>query len=123
MSTTDTKCIKNIKGEVKMKENWLGLQDKVVIVTGGASGIGKHVVTTLVDAGAKAVIVDMNVTTGDTVDGAYCVQCNVTDTASVKAMADTVVEKYGRIDALVNNAGINMPRLLVDVQGERQNMS
>ena len=102
-----------------MKENWLGLQDKVVVVTGGASGIGKHVVTTLVDAGAKAVIVDMNVTTGDTVDGAYCVQCNVTDTASVKAMADTVVEKYGRIDALVNNAGINMPRLLVDVQGER----
>ena len=106
-----------------MKENWLGLQDKVVIVTGGASGIGKHVVTTLVDAGAKAVIVDMNVTTGDTVDGAYCVKCNVTDTASVKAMADAVVEKYGRIDALVNNAGINMPRLLVMFRVNVQNMS
>ena len=107
------------KGEVTMKENWLDLQDKVVIVTGGASGIGKHVVTTLEAAGAKAVVVDMNVKTGDFMDGAYCVQCNVTDPASVKAMADTVVEKYGRIDALVNNAGINMPRLLVDVKGER----
>ncbi|MGM9540820.1 SDR family oxidoreductase [Anaerovibrio sp.] len=102
-----------------MNEDWLGLQDKVVIVTGGASGIGRHVVTTLISAGAKAVIVDMNVTTGELLDGAYCVQCNVTDSASVKAMADTVVQKYGRIDALVNNAGINMPRLLVDVQGDR----
>ena len=107
------------KGEFVMNENWLGLTDKVVIVTGGASGIGRHVVTTLVAAGAKAVIVDMNVTTGEMLDGAYCVQCNVTDSASVRAMADTVVQKYGRIDALVNNAGINMPRLLVDVQGDR----
>ena len=107
------------KGEFMMNENWLGLTDKVVIVTGGASGIGRHVVTTLVAAGAKAVIVDMNVTTGEMLDGAYCVQCNVTDSASVRAMADTVVQKYGRIDALVNNAGINMPRLLVDVQGDR----
>lgn len=107
------------KGEFVMNENWLGLTDKVVIVTGGASGIGRHVVTTLVAAGAKAVIVDMNVTTGEMLDSAYCVQCNVTDSASVRAMADTVVQKYGRIDALVNNAGINMPRLLVDVQGDR----
>ena len=107
------------KGEFVMNENWLGLTDKVVIVTGGASGIGRHVVTTLVAAGAKVVIVDMNVTTGEMLDGAYCVQCNVTDSASVRAMADTVVQKYGRIDALVNNAGINMPRLLVDVQGDR----
>ena len=107
------------KGEFVMNENWLGLTDKVVIVTGGASGIGRHVVTTLVAAGAKAVIVDMNVTTGEMLDGAYCVQCNVTDSASVRAMAATVVQKYGRIDALVNNAGINMPRLLVDVQGDR----
>ena len=102
-----------------MKENWLGLDDKVVVVTGGASGIGKHVVDTLMQAGAKAVVVDMNVKTGDELDGAYCVQCDVTNKDSVQAMADAVVEKYGRIDALVNNAGINLPRLLVDVAGEK----
>lgn len=102
-----------------MSKNWLGLEDKVVIVTGGASGIGRHIVTTLADVGARPVIVDMNVKTGDTMDGAYCVQCNVTDSASVQAMADDVVAKYGRIDALVNNAGINLPRLLVDVYGEK----
>ena len=98
-----------------MIQNWLELDGKVVIVTGGASGIGKHVVDTLTKVGATAVIVDMNVKTGDEIDGAYCVQCNVTDAASVQAMADAVVEKYGKIDALVNNAGINLPRLLVDV--------
>ncbi len=102
-----------------MKQDWLGMEGKVVIVTGGASGIGRHVVTTLLSTGAKAVVVDMNVETGATIDGAYCVQCNVTDTDSVKAMVDTVVAKYGCIDALVNNAGINLPRLLVDVRGEK----
>lgn len=102
-----------------MSENWLCLDGKVVIVTGGASGIGRHVVTSLLAAGAKAVVVDMNVRTGDTLDGAYCVQCNVTDSASVKAMVDAVLEKYGSVDVLVNNAGINLPRLLVDVKGEK----
>ena len=102
-----------------MNHDWLGLEDRVVVVTGGASGIGKHVVSTLLAAGAKAVVADMNVKTGDMLDGAYCVQCNVTDHASVQAMVDAVVTRFGRIDALVNNAGINLPRLLVDVKGER----
>lgn len=102
-----------------MNENWLNLDGAVVVVTGGASGIGKHVVDTLVKVGAQAVVVDMNVQTGEQMDGAYCVQCNVTDAASVQAMADAVVEKFGHIDALVNNAGINLPRLLVDVKGEK----
>lgn len=102
-----------------MEKGWLGLEDRVVVVTGGASGIGRHIVTTLAAAGAKPVIVDVSVETGSELDGAYCVKCNVTDPESVQAMVDAVVAKYGRIDALVNNAGINMPRLLVDVAGEK----
>lgn len=102
-----------------MEKGWLGLEDQVVIVTGGASGIGKHVVQTLTKAGAKAVVADMTVNTGGELDGAWCVKCDVTSPDSVQAMADAVVEKYGKIDALVNNAGINMPRLLVDAAGER----
>ncbi len=102
-----------------MEKGWLGLEDRVVIVTGGASGIGKHVAQTLTAAGAHAVIADMTVETGTELDGSYCVKCNVTDPASVQAMADAVTAKYGKIDALVNNAGINMPRLLVDVAGEK----
>ena len=102
-----------------MNQGWLGLEDHVVVVTGGASGIGKHVVSTLLAAGAKAVVVDMNVKTGDMLDGAYCVQCDVTNRDSVQAMVDAVVTRFGKIDALVNNAGINLPRLLVDVAGEK----
>lgn len=99
--------------------SWLDLENKVVIVTGGASGIGKHVVDCLLKVGANAVVVDMNVNTGDEMDGAYCVQCNVTDADSVQNMVNAVIEKYGKVDALVNNAGINLPRLLVDVAGEK----
>ncbi len=102
-----------------MVQNWLELEGEVVIVTGGASGIGKHVAEALRKVGARVVIADMNVETGKELDGAYCVKCNVTDPASVQAMVEAVVAKYGKIDALVNNAGINLPRLLVDVVGER----
>ena len=99
--------------------NWLDLDGKVVIVTGGASGIGNHVVTTLRDAGATPVIADVSVETGDVKDGVFCTKCDVTNKESVEAMVAAVVEKYGKLDAIVNNAGVNLPRLLVDVQGER----
>ena len=99
--------------------NWLNLEGKVVAVTGGASGIGKHIASTLVAAGANTVVIDMNAKTGEVVDGAYQVQCNVTDPESVKAMMAEILNKYGHIDAIVNNAGINLPRLLVDVKGEK----
>ena len=92
---------------------------KVVIVTGGASGIGKHVVSKLMENDMIPVVVDLNVQTGDEIDGAYCVQCNVTDPESVNAMMKAVMDKFGKVDGLVNNAGINLPRLLVDVKGEK----
>lgn len=105
--------------EFFMSQNWLNLDGKVAIVTGGASGIGKHIAQSLVQVGATAVVVDMNVQTGTEAEGVFYVQCDVTDRTSVQAMVDLVVEKYGKIDALVNNAGINLPRLLVDVVGEQ----
>ena len=102
-----------------MSQNWLGIDGRVVIVTGGASGIGFHVVTTLKNAGAIPVIADVSVETGDEKEGIYCVKCDVTSQESVQAMVDAVVAKYGKLDAIVNNAGVNLPRLLVDVKGER----
>lgn len=75
-----------------MNQDWLRLEGAVVIVTGGASGIGKHVAGSLLKVGAKVVIVDMNVETGTDLDGAYCVQCNVTDPVSVRAMVEEVVK-------------------------------
>ena len=102
-----------------MSQNWLGIDGRVVIVTGGASGIGFHVVTTLKNAGAVPVIADVSVETDDEKEGIYCVKCDVTSQESVQAMVDAVVAKYGKLDAIVNNAGVHLPRLLVDVKGER----
>ena len=83
--------------------NWLNLEGKVVIVTGGASGIGNHVVSTLKDAGATPVIADISVETGEERDGIFCTKCDVTSKESVEAMVAAVVEKYGKLDAIVNN--------------------
>ena len=102
-----------------MSQNWLGIDGRVVIVTGGASGIGSHVVSTLKNAGAVPVIADVSVETGEERDGIFCVKCDVTSQESVQAMVDAVVAKYGKLDAIVNNAGVNLPRLLVDVKGEK----
>jgi len=74
----------------------LNLKDKVVIVTGGAAGIGRATVERFKAEGAKVVAWD--VTTDPKID--------VTDTASVQRSVDDVIAQFGRIDVLVNNAGI-----------------
>ncbi|MDO4537695.1 MAG: sorbitol-6-phosphate dehydrogenase subunit [Coriobacteriales bacterium] len=103
-----------------MSQSWLGIDGNVVIVTGGASGIGKHVATTLKAAGAIPVIFDVSVETGDEIEGIYCIKCDITSKDSVEAAVQATVDKYGKIDALVNNAGVNLPRLLVDQKGDHK---
>jgi len=74
----------------------LNLKDKVVIVTGGAAGIGRATVTRFEQEGARVIAWD--VTTDPKID--------VTNKEQVEAAANDVVAKFGRIDVLVNNAGI-----------------
>lgn len=97
-----------------MSENWLALAGKTVVVTGGASGIGKAIAAELVRCGANTVVTDLAVKDGEDQDGAYCIQSDVTKKDSVEHMVAQAVEKFGRVDGIVNNAGINYPRLLVD---------
>jgi 3-oxoacyl-[acyl-carrier protein] reductase len=83
----------------------------VVIVTGGAKGIGLAYVRGLAAAGYRVVVADLNdpsaVVEELSRDGADVlgVQVDVADEAATQAMADRVLERYGRVDALVNNAG------------------
>ncbi|MFX3619214.1 MAG: SDR family oxidoreductase [Sporolactobacillus sp.] len=101
-----------------MDQSWLHLKNKVILITGGASGIGKHITQAVTEAGAQTVICDIHVQTGEIEpNGAYSVQMNVTSKESVEAMIQLVLKKFGRIDGLVNNAGINLPKLLVDFKG------
>ena len=83
------------------------LQGKIAVVTGGASGIGRAVVDAFTVKGATAVIADRTVeASGGDVGTPLTVACDVTDPASVDRAVTTVERRYGRIDVLVNSAGV-----------------
>lgn len=93
----------------------ISLKDKVAIVTGAASGIGRGIALGLAEADAHVVIADINIDGARAVAGeiaakgfprAATAQVDVTDSASVERMAQTAVSEFGRLDILVNNAGI-----------------
>ncbi|MCZ8092558.1 MAG: SDR family oxidoreductase [Acidovorax sp.] len=86
-----------------------GHQGRVCIVTGGAQGIGEACVRRFAAEGAHAVIVDVDDARGQALAaelGALYVRCDVGDKAQVDALVVQVLAAHGRIDVLVNNAGI-----------------
>lgn len=93
----------------------LQLKDKVVIVTGGAKGIGEAIVRVLAKEGAIPVIVGRNPADNQrladdiTADGGKVFQlvAELTNPSDSEKAIQIVLEKYGRIDGLVNNAGVN----------------
>lgn len=109
--------------------SWLGLENKVALVTGGASGIGKACCEAFAAQGATVVVGDLNEIAGHALvaelaklggKGHQFVKLNVTDRASVQAAVASIVQTAGHLDVLVNNAGINIPRLLVDPKGKEE---
>ncbi|WP_134089276.1 SDR family oxidoreductase [Olivibacter sp. XZL3] len=93
----------------------LKLKDKIVIVTGGAKGIGRSIALALAKEGAVPVIVgrkrnDNKIVVDEIVaDGgrAFGVEAELTQPMACKEAVDQVLNQYGRIDGLVNNAGLN----------------
>jgi len=89
------------------------LKDKVAIVTGAASGIGKEIARKFVAEGAQVAVADINLdaagaTAAELGANAMGVAMDVTDEAQVEAGMDGVVERFGGIDVLVSNAGVQM---------------
>ncbi|MGX7196815.1 SDR family oxidoreductase [Enterococcus olivae] len=93
--------------------DWLKIGGKTVVVTGGSSGIGKSIVESLLEQ--KVNVANFDISDSDlTHEQLLFVKVDVTSRQEVEAGVEKVLEKFGTIDGLVNNAGINIPRLLVD---------
>ncbi|SMG49055.1 SDR family NAD(P)-dependent oxidoreductase [Paraburkholderia susongensis] len=85
------------------------LDGKVCVVTGGARGIGRAIAAGLRDAGGTVVLADIDIDGAKRCAaeiGADAVQLDVTDEHSIERAFDTIVDRHGRLDVLVNNAGI-----------------
>ena len=84
-------------------------QDKVCLITGGAAGIGKAAVEAFAREGARVVFCDLAQEAGEDLAAqikADFFNVDVTDRQAVQGWVDAVVEKYGRVDVLINNAGV-----------------
>ena len=107
-------------------KNWR-YEDKVVIITGGSSGIGKGCAQEFVKAGAKVIICCNNEEEGTAtatalqelaraqgVGDAFFVYCDVRKTDDIGNLIETTVARYGKIDCLINNAGWHPPHKPID---------
>jgi NAD(P)-dependent dehydrogenase (short-subunit alcohol dehydrogenase family) len=99
----------------------LGLQGKVVLITGASQGIGAACAQRFAREGAKVVLADVNDAAGQVLalalNGAY-VHCDVGSKAQIDALIEKTLALHGRIDVLVNNAGIFKASPFLDVSEE-----
>jgi len=104
----------------------MNLKGQVAIITGGAQGIGRAIAHLLAQDGAQLVISDVNLEqarkTAEELSSSeskcIAVQANVVDGKQVAEMADRAVKEFGRIDILINNAGITRDGLLLRMKEE-----
>ena len=102
------------------------LENKVAIITGGSNGIGWETVNVFLREGAKVAIADYNIDITEEKrnaiakygDSVRFFQVNVANPESVKKMATAVLEKFGKVDILINNAGITRDALLTKMDVE-----
>ncbi|MED4040000.1 SDR family NAD(P)-dependent oxidoreductase [Niallia taxi] len=94
------------------------LQDKVAIVTGGASGIGLATVKAFLDKGAKVVLADYNAEAGaavekdlkETYENVLFVKANVAEESEVENLVAEAVKHFGKLDIIFNNAGVGVQK-------------
>src|SRR3954468_5274015 len=101
------------------------LSDKICIITGAASprGIGRATARLFAAQGARVVILDLDEgqardAARDLGQGHLGLACNVTDKQACLNAAERTIGEYGRVDVLINNAGISQPLKFMDIQPE-----
>lgn len=98
------------------------VQDKVIVVTGGGSGMGRELVLNLLTKGAKVVTIDINELAlqetvalwGGKKDSLSTFVVDITDKAAVEDLANNAITQYGCVDGIINNAGIIQPFVKVN---------
>ena len=95
------------------------LKNKIAIVTGGGSGFGAGIVKKFIQEGAKVVVADINLENAKKVamdTGGFAVEVDVSNSLSFKNLVDKTLEKFGKIEIMVNNAGItHLPNSMEDI--------
>ncbi|PFO01434.1 3-oxoacyl-ACP reductase [Bacillus sp. AFS076308] len=100
----------------------LKFNESVVLITGGAQGIGKETAIKFLNEGANVVICDYDETAGRkaleemNTEKAEFFQVNVTDSSQIEEMVQSIIQKHGKIDVLINNAGITLDGFLTKME-------
>ena len=116
-----------VKGDVILK-NYFDLSERVAIVTGCSTGLGVQMAKALANQGCKIVALARRKNLTDEVAAeinkeygveTYSVQCDITDTERVDAVVQEVLDRFGRIDILINNAGTGAVAPAEDITDEQ----
>ena len=98
------------------------LNNKIAIVTGGGSGFGSGIVKKFAKEGAKVIVADIHIENAQEVansNGAVAFEVDVSNSLSFKNLVSSTFEKFGKIDIIVNNAGItHTPKKMEDISEE-----
>ena len=114
-------------GDAEKFARYPSLRDRVVVVTGGASGIGEAIVKAFAAHGARVAFFDVQREAGEAlaarIEGAgpeqpMFVGCDLTDIAAIARAVETVLQRFGTVDVLVNNAGNDTRHSIEEVTAE-----
>jgi len=103
--------------------NWLGLEDKVCVVTGASGGLGRAIVRGFLDMGARVALVDKSAAGLEAfaagldvaADRILVQACDIGEPSAVDACVEAIAAQFGPLHVLVNNAAISMPKPLAEM--------